>query len=159
MLFGKKGVTDLGGTPLPPFTDFSQNVFLQKRLKIVFFAKKKKTPEFGPKIGYGFGGYPPPPQWANFGLQVVELNQYWHLLYFLKKSSKSVIAIMTWQKKRQLVCVDIVARRASWLPPGPNFCQKICIFFTLHPYNPYIWDQTDPTQWNDIFPISRGNSG
>ena len=37
---GKKGVTDLGGTPLPPFTDFSTKIFLQKGLKMVFFAKK-----------------------------------------------------------------------------------------------------------------------
>ena len=77
---GKEGVTDLGGTPLPPFTDFSPKIFLQKGLKIVFFAQK--TPDFGPKNrlriwgvppspplriffqrkgGYGFGGYPPPP--------------------------------------------------------------------------------------------------
>ena len=39
-IFGKKGVTDLGGTPLLPFTDFSPKSFLQKGLKIVFFAKK-----------------------------------------------------------------------------------------------------------------------
>ena len=69
----------MGGTPLPPFTDFSPKIFLQKGLKIVFFAQK--TPDFGPKNrlriwgvppspplriffqqkgGYGFGGYPPP---------------------------------------------------------------------------------------------------
>ena len=68
-----------GGTPLPPFTDFSPKKILQKGLKIVFFAQK--TPNFGPKNrlriwgvppspplriffqqkgGYGFGGYPPP---------------------------------------------------------------------------------------------------
>ena len=79
IFFGKKGVTDLGGTPLPPFTDFPPKIFLQKGLKIVFFAQK--TPDFGPKNrlriwgvppspplriffqrkgGYGFGGYPPP---------------------------------------------------------------------------------------------------
>ena len=32
IFFGKKGVTDLGGTPLPPFTDFSPKIFLQKGL-------------------------------------------------------------------------------------------------------------------------------
>ena len=79
-LFGKKGVTDLGGTPLPPFTDFSPKKILQQGLKIVFFAQK--TPDFGPKNMlriwgvpfsppvriffqqkgvYGFGGFPPPP--------------------------------------------------------------------------------------------------
>ena len=26
--------------------------------------------------------YPPPPQWANLGLQAVELNQHRYLLYF-----------------------------------------------------------------------------
>ena len=80
--FGKKGVTDLGGTPLPPFTDFSPKICLKKGLKIVFFGQK--TPDFGPKNrlriwgvqytplplygqnfwqkgGFGFGGYPPPP--------------------------------------------------------------------------------------------------
>jgi len=35
------------GTPLPPFTDFHPKIFLQKGLKIVFFAQK--TPDFGPK--------------------------------------------------------------------------------------------------------------
>ena len=70
---------DLGGTPLPPFTDFPPKIFLQKGLKRVFFAQK--TPDFGPKNrlriwgvppsplygqnfqwkgGYGFGGTPPP---------------------------------------------------------------------------------------------------
>ena len=63
--FSERGVTDLGGTPLPPFTDFSPEICLQKGLKIVFFAKKK-TPDFGPKIGYGFGGYPPAPLYGFF---------------------------------------------------------------------------------------------
>ena len=58
--FGKKGVTDLGGTPNPPFMDFSPKVFLQKGLKILFFAQKKHL-SLVQKIGYGFGGYPPPP--------------------------------------------------------------------------------------------------
>ena len=57
--FGKKGVTDLGGNPLPPFTDFSPEIFLQKGLKIVFFAKKKNL-ILVQVIGYEFGGYPPP---------------------------------------------------------------------------------------------------
>ena len=69
----------MGGTPLPPFTDFPPKICLQKGLKMVFFAQK--TPDFGPKNrlriwgvppspplriffqqkgGYGFGGYPPP---------------------------------------------------------------------------------------------------
>ena len=38
----KKQVTDLGGTPAPPFMDF-----------------------FRQKGGYGFGGYPPPPFKTN----------------------------------------------------------------------------------------------
>ena len=63
-----------------PFTDIPPKNFLQKVLKMVFFAQK--TPVFGPKNrlwiwgvpplplygqkfwhkgGYGFGGYPPPP--------------------------------------------------------------------------------------------------
>ena len=57
--FGNKGVTDLGGTPLPPFSNISPKNFLKKGLKIVFFAQK--TPDFGLKIGYGIWGYPPPP--------------------------------------------------------------------------------------------------
>ena len=78
-IFAKKKVTDLGGTPLPPFTDFPPEICFQKGLKMVFFAQK--TPDFGPKNrlriwgvppspplriffqqkgGYGFGGYPPP---------------------------------------------------------------------------------------------------
>ena len=57
--FGKKGVKDLGGTPPPPFTDFSQKIFLQKGLKIVFVAEK--TPDFGPKNRLRIGGVPPSP--------------------------------------------------------------------------------------------------
>ena len=61
---GKKGVTDLGGTPLPPFTDFSPNTFLQKGLKMVFFAQK--TPDFGPKNRLRIWGVPPSPPLRNF---------------------------------------------------------------------------------------------
>ena len=32
-IFGKKGVADLGGTPLPPLTDISPKIFLQKGLR------------------------------------------------------------------------------------------------------------------------------
>ena len=56
---GKKGVTDLGGTPLPPFTDFPPKIFLQKGLKMVFFAQK--TPDFGPKNRLRIWGVPPSP--------------------------------------------------------------------------------------------------
>ena len=56
---GKKGVTDLGGTPLPPFTDFPPKIFLQKGLKIVFFAQK--TLDFCPKNRLRIWGLPPSP--------------------------------------------------------------------------------------------------
>ena len=46
----------MGGTPLPPFTDFSPKIFLQKGLKIVFFAQK--TPDFGPKNRLRIWGVP-----------------------------------------------------------------------------------------------------
>ena len=50
----------MGGTPLPPFTDFSLKIFLQKRLKIVFFAQE--TPVFGKKKRVtDLGGTPLPP--------------------------------------------------------------------------------------------------
>ena len=39
-IFGKKGVTDLGGHLPPFFKDFSLKIFLQKVLQIVFFAQK-----------------------------------------------------------------------------------------------------------------------
>ena len=29
----------------------------------------------------------------------------------------------------------------------------------LRPYNPLFWPQTNPAQWDHIFPISSGNSG
>ena len=65
-IFGKKGVADLGGTPLLPFMDISPKIFVQKGLKIVFLAQK--TLDYGPKKGYGFGGYPPPPLYGfSFG--------------------------------------------------------------------------------------------
>ena len=55
--FRQKKVTDLGGTPLPPFTDiFPKNVLQKVLLKIVFFAQK--TPDFGPKNRLGIGGVP-----------------------------------------------------------------------------------------------------
>ena len=53
-IFDKKGVVDLGGTPLPPYMDISPKIFLQKGLKFVFFAQK--TPDFGQK-----NRYPPNP--------------------------------------------------------------------------------------------------
>ena len=56
---GKEGVTDLGGNPLPPFTDFSPEICLQKGLKMVFFAQK--TPDFGPKNRLRIWGVPPSP--------------------------------------------------------------------------------------------------
>ena len=56
---GKEGVTDLGGTPLPPFTDFPPKICLQKGLKMVFFAQK--TPDFGPKNRLRIWGVPPSP--------------------------------------------------------------------------------------------------
>ena len=46
-IFAKKKVTDLGGTPPPPFTDIPPKNVLQKVPKMVFFARK--TPVFGPK--------------------------------------------------------------------------------------------------------------
>ena len=49
----------MGGTPLPPFTDFSPKICLQKGLKMVFFAQK--TPDFGPKNRLRIWGVPPSP--------------------------------------------------------------------------------------------------
>ena len=46
-----------GGSP-PPFTDFSPKIFLQKGLKMVFFAQK--TPDFGPKNRLRIWGVPLP---------------------------------------------------------------------------------------------------
>ena len=57
--FRQKKVTDLGGTPLPPFTDIPPKNVLQKVLKMVFFAQK--TPVFGPKIRLRIWGVPLPP--------------------------------------------------------------------------------------------------
>ena len=39
------------------------------------------------------------------------------------------------------------------------FWPKNQFFSTLRPYNPLFWPQTDPAQWDHIFPISSGNSG
>ena len=57
--FAKQKVTDLGGTPLPPFTDIPPKNVLQKVLKMVFFAQK--TPVFGPKNRLRIWGVPPSP--------------------------------------------------------------------------------------------------
>ena len=50
------------GTPLPPINVHFLRIFLQNMLK-----KKiaQKTPDFGPKIGYGFGGYSPSPLYGQ----------------------------------------------------------------------------------------------
>ena len=45
----------MGGTPLPPFTDFPPKICLQKGLKMVFFV-----------FCYGFGEFPPPPRYGFF---------------------------------------------------------------------------------------------
>ena len=37
--------------------------------------------------------------------------------------------------------------------------QENAIFSTLCPYNPLFWPQTDPAQWDHIFPIYPGNFG
>ena len=58
-IFAKKKVTDLGGTPPPPFTDIPPKNVLQKVLKMVFFAQK--TPLFGPKNRLRIWGVPPSP--------------------------------------------------------------------------------------------------
>ena len=73
--FRQKKVTDLGGTPLPPFTDIPPKNVLQKVLKMVFFAQKhlfliQKVAELGgtPLLRQFFGnkgvrdleGTPPP---------------------------------------------------------------------------------------------------
>ena len=41
----------------------------------------------------------------------------------------------------------------------PFFGLKMLFFSTLCPYNPLFWAQTDPDQWENIFPISQGNFG
>ena len=43
------------------------------------------------------------------------------------------------------------------LPKMGLFWAKNAIFSTLCPYNPLFWAQTDPDQWDHIFPISQGN--
>ena len=39
------------------------------------------------------------------------------------------------------------------------FWPKTQFLSTLRPYNPLFWPQTNPAQWDHIFPISSGNSG
>ena len=56
--------------------------------------------------------------------------------------------------KRQLFCVDCVARRASGRPPGPIFGPKMCIFLLYAHITPIFWARTDPTQWDHNFPTS-----
>ena len=67
-IFAKKKVTDLGGTPPSPFTNISPKNVLEKVLKIVFWAQKH--PILVQKIGYGFGGYPPPPLYGFFSEKI-----------------------------------------------------------------------------------------
>ena len=49
----------MGGTPLPPFTDFSPKKILKNWLKLVFFAQK--TLVFGQKNKLRIWGVPPLP--------------------------------------------------------------------------------------------------
>ena len=43
------------------------------------------------------------------------------------------------------------------LPKNGPFWAGNAIFSRLCPYNSLFWDQTDPDQWDHIFPISQGN--
>ena len=64
-----------------------------------------------------------------------------------------------WTLKRQHFCFYPVARWASGQPPEPIFGPKISIFLRYAYTAPIFSAQTDPTQWDHKFPISRGNSG
>ena len=57
--FLQKKVTDLGSISLPTFSDIPPKNVLKKVLKMVFFPKKHLF--LVQKIGYGYGGHSPPP--------------------------------------------------------------------------------------------------
>ena len=59
----KKELRILGVPPSPPLRTFPEN-FSSKRAKKCFFAQKHLI--LVQKIGYGFGGYPPPPLYGFF---------------------------------------------------------------------------------------------
>ena len=62
-ILAKRELRIWGGPP-PPFTDFPPKIFLQKGLKMVFFAQK--TPDFGPKNRLRIWGVPPSPLYRFF---------------------------------------------------------------------------------------------
>ena len=50
----------------------------------------------------------------------------------------------------------VFSRVLTVLHGGPRGARRgsFFAFFTLHPYNPIFWGQTDPTQWDHKSPIS-----
>ena len=73
--------------------------------------------------------YPPPPQWANLGLQVVELSQNCYLLYILKMPSKNAATIMTEHQKENLFVLTALYGGHLGGPHGPFLAQNSTLFY------------------------------
>ena len=78
------------------FRKTSKKNFRSKKIVADFFGNfEGKNEEFSEKEGGRA-------QWANLGLQVVELSQNCYLLYILKMPSKNAATIMTEHQKENL---------------------------------------------------------
>ena len=72
---------------------------------------------------------PPPPQWANLGLQVVELSYNCYFLHILIPQSKNVATIMTEHQKENLfVLTALFCMAGFWAGTKAHFWLKILLF-------------------------------
>ena len=107
------------------------------------------------------------PKMALFGLEMLFFLRYAHITHFFGLTQTRLNGIISSPYPK--VTLDAfgffrrfrsVARRAVFWPRLPKngpFWAENAIFSTLCPYNPLFWPQTDPAQWDHIFPISQGN--
>ena len=98
-------------------------------------------------------------QWANLGLQAVELNQHRYLLYFQMRVG--VLRYHQWWLDSKMT-TTLCWPRCTMGPgaaAGAHFWPKICFFLRYDYITPIFWCQTDLTQWGHISPISWANSG
>ena len=107
--------------------------------RAVFWPRLPKMALFGAKNGI-FGPQRPPwrPPCDDFKTKTLPI---WCPVMMVTKKLEYVPIIWLWGQKTLY------------------FWPKNQFFSTLRPYNPLFWPQTDPAQWDHIFPISSGNSG
>ena len=103
---------------------------------------------------------PSAPQWANLGLQVVQLSYNGHIFIDCITLLFSIYFDTTIQKccyhhdrtpERKLVCVDSIVWRASVQAPRPIFGSKF-YFFALHPHNCLFVGSDGPDSMGSYLP-------